>query len=229
MNISIVIPTLNEEKGIQKTLRDISFFLLKNEKLKKEIIVVDGGSEDKTVKKAQEAGARVIFAKKGYGRQYKAGFKEVVGDIIITMDGDGTYPVEESIKLLEILEKEKLDFISLNRFSRSGKESINKINIIGNIFLTFFTNILFGLQLKDSQSGMWVFRKDILPELNLTSDGMPFSEEIKIEAFQKFKSKEIIGSYYKRVGEKSKLKLSDGFKNLFFLFKKRYNLLKKRR
>jgi len=224
MNVSIVIPTLNEEEGIQKTLRELSLFLLKNKKLKVELIIIDGGSEDRTVKIAREAGAKVIIAERGYGRQYKAGFKEAKGDVIITMDGDGTYPVEEVSKLLEVLEKENLDFISLNRFSNLGKTSINKVNLIGNVFLTFFTNLLFNLHLVDSQSGMWIFRKDILPKLNLVSNGMSFSEEIKIEAFQKSKAKEILGSYYKRMGGRSKLKFSDGIKNLFFLFKKKFNL-----
>lgn len=221
MYIDIIIPTLNEEKGIQKTLGDLSF-LLKDKIHKVKIIVVDGGSKDKTIKIAREAGAKVIIAERGYGRQYKAGFKKAKGEVIITMDGDGTYPAEKIPELLEILEKENLDFISVNRFSCLGKKAINKLNLIGNIFLTLFTNLLFKLRLKDSQSGMWIFRKNILDGLNLVSDGMSFSEEIKIEAFQKFKAKEILGSYRKRIGGESKLNMFlDGIKNLIFLFKKK--------
>ena len=75
----------------------------------------------------------------------------------------------------------------------------------------------------DSQSGMWVFKKNILPNLKLSSDGMALSEEIKIEAFsnKNIKTLEIPIYYGERVGT-SKLNIwRDGILNLLFLFKKR--------
>jgi len=91
------------------------------------------------------------------------------------------------------------------------------------------TNILFLLRLKDSQSGMWCFRKKILKKLNLTSDGMPLSEEIKIEAFRNkdIKSKEIPVEYRIRIGDIKLNTWGDGLKNELFIIKKRFGLAKK--
>ena len=98
---------------------------------------------------------------------------------------------------------------------------MSSLNKFGNKVLTFFTNLLFSLELKDSQSGMWVIRKSALPKLNLESQGMPLSEEIKIEAFKKLKAKEV-NSIYRKRGGKAKLRIfRDGWDNLYNLFKKK--------
>ncbi len=69
---------------------------------------------------------------------------------------------------------------------------------------------------------MWVFRRSILDRLVLSDDGMPMSEEIKIEAFRKVKSAEVPIAYRKRVGEVKLSSWKDGWKNMKFLFKKRF-------
>ena len=225
MLISIVLPTLNEEQGIRKSLDSIPYVLLKKNGFDIEVIVVDGGSIDKTVRIAQGKGAKVLKTRAGYGHQYMIGFKYARGDIIVTADSDASYPLEEITSYINILTKDNLDFLTTNRFARMKRGSMRTINRIGNIFLTFFTNILFGLHLKDSQSGMWVFKKEILEKIVLTSWGMSFSEEIKIEAFKKLKAKEIPSTYFKRVGRVKLKIISDGVKNLLFLFKKRFLML----
>jgi hypothetical protein len=83
------------------------------------------------------------------------------------------------------------------------------------------TRLLFRIKLKDSQSGMWVFRKDILPKLEVTSDGMSMSEELKIEAFRKTKAKEFPIKYSPRIGEVKLNSWGDGTRNLRFLFSKK--------
>jgi hypothetical protein len=76
--------------------------------------------------------------------------------------------------------------------------------------------------MRDSQSGMWVFRRDVLDRLVLSDDGMPMSEEIKIEAFRKTRSREVPIIYRRRVGEVKLSSWKDGWKNMKFLFKKRF-------
>ena len=143
------------------------------------------------------------------------------GEIIVTADSDCSYPMEEIPKLLNILETGNLDFISTNRFAFMDHDSMMPVNIFGNRVLTLITNLLFSFSLKDSQSGMWVFRKAILEKINLTSTGMSLSQEIKIKTFNNFKSREIDSSYRKRIG-KVKLRIFiDGLDNLFHLFKLR--------
>ena len=225
MKISILMPALNEEKAIAETINNIPREEIENSGFEMEILVVDGGSADKTKKIALDLGAKVFECERGYGKQYKFGFAKVKGDIIVAVDSDNSYPMKDIPKLIEILEKEKIDFLITNRFSKLNPGSMRWLNKIGNRGLTLATNSLYGLRLNDSQSGMWIFRKSILKGINLTADGMALSQEIKIEAFKKFRAIEINSSYYKRKGESKLATFKDGFLNLFHLIKKRFNFL----
>jgi len=212
-----VIPCYNEEEGLRQLLPKIPHIV-------DEVLIVDNASTDNTARVARELGARVVEAKmKGYGRAYKTGFKNATGDIIITMDGDGTYPPESITLLLYILFEEDVDFISARRWRSKSLQRKSPIRIFGNIILSFTMAALYLCYIVDSQSGMWVFKKNVLPNLKLSSDGMALSEEIKIEAFanKNIKTLEIPIYYGERVGT-SKLNIwRDGILNLLFLFKKR--------
>jgi glycosyltransferase involved in cell wall biosynthesis len=219
MKISVVIPTLNEEESIGHVLDKIP----RDPKYEWEIIIVDGNSKDRTREIAEKKGAKVIIEKrKGYGRAYKTGFSVATGDIIVTLDGDDTYPAEKITELVDYLISHNLDFISCERFTKMKKGAMSATHKFGNFVLSLTTRILFGVKIKDSQSGMWVFRRDILRDLNLTSDGMPFSEEIKIEAWKKFRCEEVPIEYRERKGEVKLNTWRDGLRNLLFLFKKRF-------
>src|SRR4029077_8485130 len=86
--ISVVIPCYNEEDGIQAVLAQMPPIV-------DEVIVIDNASTDRTAELARAAGAEVVFeGRKGYGRAYKTGFAHARGDILVTMDGDGTHPPE---------------------------------------------------------------------------------------------------------------------------------------
>ncbi len=218
--ISVVIPCHNEETGIRTVMGQMP-------SLVDEVVVVDNCSTDNTAKVASGLGGRVVFeGRKGYGRAYKTGFAAAKGDVIITMDGDGTYPPDSIPLLLHVLFEEGVDFISARRwYSRNG-ETKKPIRLLGNAVLSGTMMVLFMKFLMDSQSGMWVFKREILPKLDLTSDGMALSEEIKVEAFcnPAIRAVELPIYYGERVGE-SKLNLwRDGFGNLFFLFRKRFRM-----
>ncbi len=218
--ISVLMPCYNEEGGVATVIPVLPDFI-------DEIIVVDNNSTDNTAKVAERLGARVVFeGRQGYGAAYKKGFSEVKTDIVITMDGDGTYPAHAIPYLLDILEIDELDFISAARIPIQFGHSLNMIQrYVGNIILTAATFLLFGVRLRDSQSGMWVFRRSILDKVRVESDGMPFSEEFKIRAYKnrEIKAREVPVQFkYKlRVGD-SKLNLwDDGLKNLLYLAKLR--------
>lgn len=221
-SISIVMPALNEEEGIRDTILSIPVDPLKKSGFEVEIIVVDGRSEDNTASIAVAHGAKVVISDRGYGRQYKTGFKAAKGDIIVTGDSDGTYPFEDILEYVNILKSNDLDFITVNRFAGMDEDAMYFSNKVGNFGLTLFTNILFGFKIRDSQSGMWIIKREILPYLLVASDGMPFSQEIKIEAFKNLKSLEVPGSYKKRLGDTKLSKIKDGVGNLARLFHKRF-------
>ena len=140
------------------------------------------------------------------------------------MDGDGTYPPDVIPELLDVLFDRDLDFISAARFPLSDKKAMGFTNRLGNYILTLGTRILFFKSVKDSQSGMWVFKRDVLDQLRVTSDGMSFSEEIKVEAIRnksvKFAEQHI--RYGDRIGTIKLQKWRDGFANLLFLVKLRF-------
>src|SRR6185436_5803616 len=127
-----------------------------------EVLVVDNASTDRTAEVARAHGARVVHeARKGYGRAYKLGFREVTGDVVVTMDGDGTYPPDSIPLLLYVLFEERIDFISARRWRlRSGK-SKSPLRLLGNAILSGAMMALFLRSIIDSQSGMWVFRREV--------------------------------------------------------------------
>ena len=222
--VSVVIPALNEEEAIEAVVLAIPRDELRRMGFEVEVLVIDNGSEDRTAELARKAGAEVVFEpNRGYGRAYKTGFDNVQGQIIATADADLTYPVEDIPELVKLLEEENLDFITTNRFAKMESNAMSPRNRLGNSVLNLTTRLFFRIDLKDSQSGMWVFRKDLLNSMHLNSDGMPFSEELKLEAchFAKGRWREVPIEYRDRVG---KVKLSgwrDGLLNLCYLFRKR--------
>lgn len=223
MKVSIVIPTLNEEDGIGATIDEIPVDAIKKEGYNLEILVIDGGSTDRTIEIARSKGARVIIEpRKGYGRAYKTGFESATGDIIVTGDADCTYPFRDVLVFVKMLFDKNLDFINTNRFASLEEGAMGFGNRLGNKILNLTIAFIFFIRLKDSQSGMWIFRKAALEKMNLTSNGMAFSEEIKIEAFKKLRAAEIPIMYRKRVGKCKLWMFRDGFRNLLFIFKKRF-------
>ena len=221
------MPTLNEEEGIGTTIDSICKEHFKNRNWDLEIAIIDSDSKDKTREIARKKGANVILEKrKGYGRAYKTGFAKVDGDIIVTGDADATYPFDKIHLYIEQLIKENIDFITTDRFAELKHGSMSVKHAFGNFLLAKTMQILFLMNVKDSQSGMWIFKRDALDKvqpLEEFNDGMPFSEEIKIEMFKnkRIKAKEIPSCLYTREGEKKLQSFSDGWKNLKFLFVKR--------
>ena len=221
--VSIVIPALNEESSIEKVVRALPSEELQQLGYKTQVIVVDNASEDSTAACAKRAGANVVFeARRGYGRAYKAGFAAAHGDIILTLDADMTYPAQYIPELVRMLD-EGVDFITTDRFTLIDKGIMPFINHAGNFILTLTMNLLFRTKLKDSQSGMWVFRKSLFDKLILRSNGMALSEEIKIEAiaYECCNWREIPIVYSARFGKVKLNRWRDGFLNLAYLFKKR--------
>jgi glycosyltransferase involved in cell wall biosynthesis len=221
--VSVVIPCHNEEDGIAAVLDQMPSIV-------DEVVVVDNCSTDNTAGVATDRGARVVpEQRKGYGYAHKAGYAAARGDIVITMDGDGTYPPDSIPLLLYVMAEEKVDFITARRwYSRNG-DTKSPIRLLGNAVLSGTMMLLYFKFIVDSQSGMWMFKKEILSDLDLTSNGMALSEEIKIEAFThpSVRAIEIPIYYGERIGD-SKLNIwKDGLYNLFFLLKKRFMLRKK--
>ncbi|HUJ22396.1 MAG TPA: glycosyltransferase family 2 protein [Bryobacteraceae bacterium] len=217
--ITVIIPCLNEEQGIEKILRSMPDFV-------DETIVVDNNSTDRTAHVAQSLGAKVIREEvRGYGRSYKRGFANATGDLIITLDGDHSYPVDALSYLIEAFLHLDVDFLNASRFPVRDRSAMSLKHKLGNLALSLAMSLLYFRWVRDSQSGMWVLRRNILKNMRLESDGMAFSEEIKIEALKNSRIRfgEISILYSSRLGEIKLNPWRDGFYNLFFLIQKRFS------
>ncbi len=220
--ISVIIPTINEEESIGPVVDRIRANLDPVTR-DYEIVIVDTNSRDRTAAIAQEKGCRVVREpERGYGRAYKTGIAEARGETIITMDADASYPPEAIPFLLKAFNEEQLDFITANRFGQMMQGAMNRTHRFGNWILNVATKVLFGVRLKDSQSGMWILKKSVFGRLNVKSNGFPFSEEIKIKAAKSVRFKEIPVEFSLRQGEKKLRTWKDGWNNLKFLLKLRF-------
>jgi glycosyltransferase involved in cell wall biosynthesis len=219
--VSVVIPTMNEEASIGRVIDEVRQ-ALGNRLL--EILVVDTNSRDRTKEIAAAKGAHVIAEpRRGYGQAYKTGFREARGTYIATLDADLTYPADRLRDFLDALESGRADFVSGDRMSHLDRGAMSGMHRVGNAILNAGFRVLFRASIRDSQSGMWAFRREILPRLRLVHDGMAFSEELKIEVILAgFRFLEIPVQYRVRIGDKKIRSLRDATKNLLWLARKRF-------
>src|SRR3954452_3762798 len=147
--ITVIIPCLNEEQGIEKVLRRMPTFV-------DQTIVVDNGSTDRTSEVARCLGAEVIREEvRGYGRAYKRGFSEATGDIIVTLDADHSYPPDAISYLIEAFTHLEADFLNASRFPVRDRNAMSVKHKFGNFVLSLAMSLLYFRWVRDSQSGMW--------------------------------------------------------------------------
>lgn len=241
MQASLVVPTLNESASIGHVLRSFraaadaaNATIFRAQPVEWEMLVVDGASTDATAAIATAEGAQVIVERrKGYGRAYKTGFAAAKGEIIATADGDATYPVETIPELLRKVRDERIDFLTGNRMAYLDRRAMTTEHRIGNRLLNLFLRVAFHHYMRemrsgmlvDSQSGFWVFRREILDRVHLEQDGMAFSEELKIEAILRgLNVVEVPIRYGERWGRPKLSSWRDGIGNLVFLARKRFDV-----
>lgn len=227
MKVSFVIPALNEEGIVGKTIKSIPVEEIEEAGYEVEIIVVNNNSTDNTAKEAEDAGATVFLEKnRGYGNAYKRGFKEASGDIIIMGDADGTYPLEQSMKFIRCIVEDGCDFVIGSRFKGTIEEGAMPAlhQYIGNPMLTKMLNILFHSNYSDTHCGMRAFTREALNKMNLTAPGMEFAIEMVIEAKENnLNIKEVPILYKKRGGGEAKLSsFSDGWRHIKYMLQRKF-------
>ncbi len=198
MKLSVVIPALNEEEGIGRTIDDLNKTL---KGLEYEIIVIDDGSTDNTSKIVNEKKAVLVRHKvnKGYGAAIKTGIKKSKFDTICLLDADHTYPPDEIPHLMSHY-TELGGIISGSRFlgTNTGMPIIRKL---GNMFFIRLTSLLLLKRVHDVSSGMKIFSKDTIEKLKPLPDTLDMMLVITIRAIKKGISfKEIPITYMDRKG-----------------------------
>lgn len=162
--ISIVIPAYNEENSIQSTINEISLQLEDSKYSNAEIIIVDDGSSDLTLKKAEETNSVVIRNPHnvGYGRSLKRGIEQSKFDTIVIIDADLSYPAESIPKLLDIYFDGKFDMVVGQRTGSHYRGSALKAPL--RIILRFMVEFTAGRSISDINSGLRVFSKNTIME-----------------------------------------------------------------
>ncbi|MBQ6220855.1 MAG: glycosyltransferase family 2 protein [Methanosphaera sp.] len=227
MKVSFVIPALNEEGIVGKTIKSIPVTEIEEAGYEVEIIVINNNSTDNTEQEAKDAGATVFLeTNRGYGNAYKRGFKEATGDIIIMGDADGTYPLEQSMEFINYIVEDNCDFVIGSRFDGSIEEGAMPAlhQYIGNPMLTKMLNILFHADYSDTHCGMRAFTREAIDKLELKAPGMEFAIEMVIEASEKnLKIKEVPIAYRKRGGGEAKLSsFDDGWRHIKYMLKRKF-------
>ncbi|WP_035845646.1 glycosyltransferase family 2 protein [Kitasatospora azatica] len=222
--LSIVIPALNEASNLPTVMASVPVDALAQAGWETEVVVVDNASTDGTAEVARSLGARVVSQPaRGYGNAYLAGFEAAKGEVIATGDADCTYPFDALPQLLRTLVDGDIEFLTTDRLSRENRDAMKRSHALANHALSALSRMLFRNGLRDSQSGMWVFRRHVWHGLDVRSTGMAFSQEIKNAAIRAgYRSLEVPIEYRRRGGEVKLNALPDGMANLRQLFVHRF-------
>lgn len=221
IELSVVLPCLNEEASIGECIRKIDKAFSDNH-INGEIIVADNNSTDNSVKIAESLGAKVVHQNiRGYGNTYLKGFSEAKGKYILMADSDNTYDFLEIPLFLEPLRKGEADFVIGSRLK--GKilpGAMPKLHqYIGSPILTGMLNLFFKTDVSDAHCGMRAFTSEAYRKLNLKCGGMEFASEMIIKAAEnKLRIAEVPITYSARGGSPSKLRsFSDGWRHVRFM------------
>jgi glycosyltransferase involved in cell wall biosynthesis len=179
MNVSVVIPALNEEEPIAGVVRECLATKIPNE-----IIVVDNGSNDRTADRAREAGARVVNAPRGYGRACGAGVGAVSTncDVIVFLDGDGSDCPEFMSQLVDPIARDDFDFVIGSR-TRGQREpgSMNFQQVFAGRLAGGLISILYGVRYTD-MCPFRAIRRDGLEKLLMREETYGWNLEMQMKA-----------------------------------------------
>jgi glycosyltransferase involved in cell wall biosynthesis len=216
--VSVVIPVFNEELTIGNVIERLAAVAQKTG-FKYEIIVVDDCSADRSLEISRSYGVKVFSLKKHWGKGYalRAGFARAKGEIIITIDSDGSHSPEELPRLLTLFLQEKADLVIGSRYLSQKPVATKKLNAVGVSLFNFLIKILIRVEVSDSQSGYRVMNASVLKHMCLESRGYEIESEMLVKTVQQgFKIREVPISFEQRTYGASRLDpMLDGFKILF--------------
>lgn len=183
--ISVVIPAFNEENTIENILSR-SHKALETIQFPYEIIVVDDGSIDKTAQLAHRHKATILKNGKnqGKGHALQLGFQCAKGDIIITMDADGSHRPEDLTKLLIPL-LNGADIVFGSRFINGcSKIATKKLHLFGNRLFNLLIRLLTEKHITDSQTGFRGYKKEIIKQIRIISQGYEVETELTVKSLK---------------------------------------------
>ena len=209
--IEIIIPTLNEDRTLGDLIKDIQSSALQ---VDLSILVIDGGSTDRTMDICKRENVKYIL-QKGKGSAMREAVEQSDADIVVFIDGDGTYSASDLESMLEPLLSDQADMVVGSRIlEKREKGSISAFNTIGNNLFNRTINFAMKSAITDSLSGYRALYKKTFKDLVLFSDSFEIEVEMTVEALAKaYRVVEIPISYGLRKGSRTKLDpIGDGIK-----------------
>lgn len=199
-DITIVLPTLNEEKAIGIVIDELRHEGYTN------ILVVDGYSKDATVKIAGEKGVKIVYQHgKGKAGAIRTGIEHVETPYLLVMDADYTYDPKDIERFLE-----HAGCYDQIIGVRKNRENIPLLNRIGNWMITKTFNLLTGMNLSDVCSGMYLLKTEKARSLDLESTSFDVEVEIAVQIVANGDITEVPVSYRERIGERKLSSIKHG-------------------
>ena len=202
--VSVVIPTLNEAGNILEAVTTIE----KDLAYPKEIIVVDSNSTDGTIEIVKDISfcRLIIEPRLGYGTALRTGMRNAKGNIIVMVDGDGTYEVKHINRMLDRMIQTDADMVLATRMY-DPKKAMGLMNFVGNKVITFFFDFFYSQFLSDTQSGFRAISHEAIDNVKLNEGDMAYATEMLIQFAKKgYSMVEVPTTYKARKYGKTKLK-----------------------
>jgi glycosyltransferase involved in cell wall biosynthesis len=200
MLLSIIIPVYNEELTIGNII-DRTEIALQEIGVAHEIIVVDDRSYDKSLQEAKKRKVRLFTLKQHLGKGYalRAGFAKVKGDIIVTIDSDGSHRPEELQRVLMPVVEDRADLVIGSRYLNQKNVAARKLNAFGVRIFNYLIQLFTGVAITDSQSGYRAMKRKVLLKQKLKSGEYEIESEMLVKtAKQGFRVTEVPISFEQR-------------------------------
>jgi glycosyltransferase involved in cell wall biosynthesis len=222
--LSVVMPVYNERDTVEGMVARV----LAVPGIRVELIVVDDGSKDGTsdiLRTLQKKYPFKLFHKPngGKGSALRLGFREVTGELVVIQDADTEYSPEELPELIELICKGRADVVYGSRFL--GRHRVFLFtHYLGNMFLTFLTNVLYNTMLTDMETCYKAMRVEVLRSFSLRSNGFGIEPEMTAKIFKRgYRVYEVPITYDGRGYEEGKkITWRDGVVALWVLLKYRF-------
>jgi len=202
MSTAVIVLTLDEIDGVKAIMPRI------NRDWAEEIIFVDGGSKDGTIKEAERLGYKVIHQhNKGEGNAFRIGIENTDTDYVMMFSPDGNDVPEDIPKIINKI-KEGYDVVHISRFGKNSEsEDAGHIDRFGNNMFTFLVNVFFGGHLTDALNGFRIIKREVMTELKTDAKHLNIEQQICIRSLKKkLKLCEIDGKEPNRIGGERKMR-----------------------
>jgi len=197
--ISVAMISMNEEKAVAGVISDIRSALGGRDH---EIVIVDS-SRDATPEIAERLGARVLrqFPPQGYGRAMARVLKESRGEVVVTMDCDGTYPAGQIARIADLVLNGECDLVNASRLERRPS-AMPWANYFANWLFAITGRFLVGVKSTDLHSGMRAYSRKVIESVEVDPNGPALPVDLLLKpALMGFRIREVFIPYGERIGE----------------------------